>query len=75
MNHNWEYKRLGEVGAIITGSTPKTSIEEYYNSPDVMFVKPEIFLIQELQIFPVPKPMFLNLHIKNVAVNYLRILF
>lgn len=40
MNHNWEYKRLGEVGAIITGSTPKTSIEEYYNSPDVMFVKP-----------------------------------
>lgn len=40
MKHNWQYKKLGEVGEVITGSTPDTSIKEYYNSPDFMFVKP-----------------------------------
>lgn len=40
MKHNWEYKRVEELGKVITGSTPKTSKEEYYNSPDYMFVKP-----------------------------------
>lgn len=40
MKHNWEYKRLGDIGTIVTGSTPQTSNEEYYNSKDYMFVKP-----------------------------------
>lgn len=40
MNHGWEYKRLGELGTIITGTTPNTSVESYYNSADIMFVKP-----------------------------------
>ncbi len=40
MKHNWEYKRLGDVGTIVTGSTPSTQDEMYYSSCDVMFVKP-----------------------------------
>lgn len=40
MNHGWEKKRLGDVGVIVTGSTPSTSVESYYNSADIMFVKP-----------------------------------
>lgn len=40
MKHNWEYKRIEELGKVITGSTPKTTTEEYYNSPDYMLVKP-----------------------------------
>ena len=30
MKQGWTYKRLGEVATIIGGSTPKTSIEEYW---------------------------------------------
>ena len=28
---NWTYKKLGEVGTIIGGSTPKTDVPEYWN--------------------------------------------
>ena len=35
----WEEKRLGEIGKIITGSTPPTSNVEYYNG-DNLFVSP-----------------------------------
>ena len=38
--NNWTYKKLGEVGDIITGSTPSTKEEDNYNSSDVCFVKP-----------------------------------
>ena len=40
MKHNWEYKQLGEIGVILTGSTPSTSVKEYYDQSDYMFVKP-----------------------------------
>lgn len=35
----WEVKRLGEVGEIITGRTPNTSIREYYGGEN-LFVSP-----------------------------------
>jgi len=36
---DWEEKKLGEVGKIVTGSTPPTSISEYYNG-NQLFVSP-----------------------------------
>ena len=30
MKHGWEYKKLGEICQIVTGSTPKTSVQEYW---------------------------------------------
>ncbi|GCC51321.1 restriction endonuclease subunit S [Chryseotalea sanaruensis] len=35
----WEEKRLGDIGIITTGSTPSTSIPEFYNG-DNLFVSP-----------------------------------
>ena len=40
MNHGWQKKKLGDIGTIITGSTPNTTVESYYDSDDFMFVKP-----------------------------------
>lgn len=40
MKEKWTYKKLGEVGSIITGSTPSTKDEENYSSNDYCFVKP-----------------------------------
>ena len=40
MREGWTYKKLGEVGDIITGSTPSTQHEDNYNSNDVCFIKP-----------------------------------
>lgn len=40
MKHNWIYKKLGEVGQVITGSTPTTKDERNYSSKDVCFFKP-----------------------------------
>ncbi len=40
MKHNWTYKKLGEVGQVITGSTPTTKDERNYSSKDVCFFKP-----------------------------------
>ena len=40
MTHNWTYKKLGEVGQVITGSTPTTKDERNYSSKDVCFFKP-----------------------------------
>lgn len=31
MKHNWTYKKLGEVGSVIGGSTPKTDVPEFWN--------------------------------------------
>ncbi|MCL2570758.1 MAG: restriction endonuclease subunit S [Firmicutes bacterium] len=36
----WEMVRLGGVGAVITGNTPKTSDVKNYDSDDLYFVKP-----------------------------------
>ena len=32
--------RLKELGAIYTGTTPRTAIAEYYDSEDYMFIGP-----------------------------------
>ena len=40
MREGWTYKKLGEIGDVITGSTPSTQHEDNYNSNDVCFVKP-----------------------------------
>lgn len=36
----WEVKKLSQIGTIVTGNTPKTSIVENYESDDICFVKP-----------------------------------
>lgn len=36
----WEVKKLGEIGTILTGSTPTTRDAENYSSNDYCFVKP-----------------------------------
>ena len=40
MREGWVYKKLGEVGEIITGSTPSTKESENYSSDDYCFIKP-----------------------------------
>lgn len=40
MKEGWKYKKLEEVGRVITGSTPSTKSPENYSSKDVCFVKP-----------------------------------
>lgn len=39
----WEMVRLGDVGEVITGSTPPTSNRSYYESDDIQFYKPNDF--------------------------------
>lgn len=36
----WEYQRLGDIGKVITGKTPSTKRQEYWNSNDYMFITP-----------------------------------
>ena len=36
----WEKRKLGELGEIITGSTPSTSHEEYYSADGIPWVTP-----------------------------------
>ncbi|MBR1922848.1 MAG: restriction endonuclease subunit S [Paludibacteraceae bacterium] len=48
MTHNWTYKKLGEVGQVITGSTPTTKDERNYSSKDVCFFKPSDFSSEKL---------------------------
>lgn len=40
MKHNWEYKKLGEIGKIITGNTPNTKDAKNYETNEICFVKP-----------------------------------
>ena len=40
MREGWQYKKLGEVGQIITGSTPSTKDSENYATSDYCFFKP-----------------------------------
>ena len=37
---NWKKYKLKDLGDIITGSTPKTSIDEYWENGDILFVSP-----------------------------------
>ena len=36
---SWEVVQIGEVGQVVTGNTPKTSVPEYYGGP-YMFIAP-----------------------------------
>ena len=45
-----EKVRLGDVGVIITGNTPKTSEQENYSYNDICFVKPSDILDDEITI-------------------------
>lgn len=40
MKKDWTYKKLGEIGTVITGSTPSTKDNMNYSSQDVCFFKP-----------------------------------
>lgn len=41
--YGWRVKKLSECGKIITGKTPSTTIDEYWNSNDISFIKPDDF--------------------------------
>ena len=47
----WETVRLGDVGEIITGKTPKTSEPENYSSQDICFYKPSDFSDESISVF------------------------
>ena len=57
MKQGWEYKKLGEIGKIVTGSTPSTKDESNYSSREYCFVKPSdlpsqgIVLIEETEYY------------------------
>ena len=48
MKENWTYKKLGEVGEIVTGNTPSTKDEENYSSNDYCFVKPSDICVDRI---------------------------
>ncbi|MEK5272492.1 restriction endonuclease subunit S [Aeribacillus sp. FSL K6-8394] len=37
--NTWDLKRIGDLGEIVTGSTPNTNVDEYWNG-DIPFVSP-----------------------------------
>lgn len=37
---NWEQRKLGEIGSIVTGNTPPTYIPEYYSDEGMVWVTP-----------------------------------
>jgi type I restriction enzyme S subunit len=46
----WEMKKLGEVGTIVTGSTPPTQIQEYWNG-SIPWITPTDILNNQKDIF------------------------
>ena len=38
--YSWEQRKLGELGTITTGSTPSTSIPDYYSDDGIVWVTP-----------------------------------
>lgn len=40
MKHNWELMDLSSIGTVVTGCTPSTTVHEYYDQQDYMFIKP-----------------------------------
>lgn len=48
MKENWTYKKLGEVGQVITGNTPSTKDVENYASNDYCFVKPSDICVERI---------------------------
>ena len=42
MKQNWEYKKLGEVGSVIGGSTPRTNVAEFWNGDNYWVTPAEL---------------------------------
>ena len=40
MREGWIYKKLKDIGVVVTGNTPSTKDKENYSSDDYCFVKP-----------------------------------
>ena len=40
---DWRIEELNKCGKIVTGKTPSKKIEEYWNSSDISFIKPDDF--------------------------------
>ena len=40
LSYYWEQRKLGELGTITTGSTPSTSIPDYYSDDGIVWVTP-----------------------------------
>lgn len=36
----WEVVEIGSLGKVVTGSTPKTSVADYYDPPEIDFISP-----------------------------------
>ena len=51
----WEQRKLGELGEVITGSTPSTSHEEYYSADGIPWVTPTD--ITENVIYDTPRKL------------------
>lgn len=57
MKKDWKTMKLGEIGIVVTGSTPSTKDESNYSSKDYCFVKPSdisnetISIIQETEAY------------------------
>lgn len=51
----WRKVKLSDIGQILTGNTPSTKNEEYYNSSDFMFIKPDDFQKNALNNISVSK--------------------
>ena len=52
---SWEQRKLGELGEVITGSTPSTSHEEYYSADGIPWVTPTD--ITENVIYDTPRKL------------------
>ncbi len=37
---SWEIAKIGSLGKVVTGTTPKTKVPEYYSPPEVDFIAP-----------------------------------
>ena len=47
---SWEVVKIGSLGKVVTGTTPKTKVPEYYSPPEVDFIAP-VDLGQTRQIY------------------------
>ena len=45
-----EYVKLGDLGKIATGTTPSKSNEKFYDSDDIMFIKPDNLSVDTLAL-------------------------
>lgn len=43
---SWEWVRLGEIGEVISGGTPKTSVKEYWEDGNIPWITPAIMADQ-----------------------------